>query len=123
MNVLISKGSISDEQAARMKILNSAQCILSRDLSALTVSVEVGLNQLRRKEVLTHSTLDPQLQERLLTLPVDERHLFADKAANKMVADFSTTPAGVVSTLSQLGSRFHPYATSRRARLQSQSQT
>ena len=106
---LIALGSLSDEQASHLKALYAAQCILSRDLSVLAVTSEVDLNHLRRKACLAKSSLDKSLQERLLTLPVDDRHLFGDTAAVKMVADHSSSPAGLVSALTSAGVRFHPY--------------
>ena len=113
MNVLVSKDSLTDEQAGHLKSLLAAQCILSRDLSMLSVSTEVDLNHLVRKQSLARSTLDSSLQEQLLTLPVCDRHLFEDTAAKKMVTDFTTSPVGLLSTIAKSGTRFQPYSRNR----------
>ncbi len=73
MNTVISKGSLTDEQASHLEFLIEAQCILSRGLSAVTVCAEVDLHRLRRETCLAETSLDVPLQERLLALPVNSR--------------------------------------------------
>ena len=110
MNSILALGSLSDEQAGHMKSLLQAQCILSRDLSAVSVCAEVDLHHFRREACLASSNLDKTVQANLMKLPVDCRFMFGGTETAKIIAEQTVSPSGIVASLISAGARFHPYA-------------